>query len=212
MPDLQPQRPATPAAQTQNITRTNPPAASPGASATTAALRGANSYAEGRQIVSPSAGASPGDVVAGWVVYPTEARKGGSLAWRNNNPGNIRRGAFAEAHGAYPGKVNAGFAIFPTHDQGFAAIADLLKEPLYADKSVTEAVKTYAPASDNNNPAAYARFIEKVTGLDGTTVLNTLTDEQLQGVARAIATMEGSIEGTTVSRQDPQLPPSLRLP
>lgn len=207
MPAVQP-RPNSP--QT-NPSALQPASPAPQPGATNAALRGSN-YAQGRQIVSPNPGAQPGDVVAGWVIYPGEARTGGSLAWRNNNPGNIRAGRFAEAHGAFPGKSNKGFAIFASEEEGFAAIIDLLKEPLYASKTVQEAIRTYAPAADNNDPVAYAAYVQNMTGVAATAVLNTLSDAELQGIAGAIKKMEGTIVGTSVARQDPQLPPAARLP
>lgn len=183
------------------------PAQTP-ASALNNQVKAADGYAAQRAIVSPDGGAKaqPGDVVKGWVVYENEARKGGSLAWRNNNPGNIRAGSFADAHGAYAGKASGGFAVFASQQQGFDAIVALLKTATYSNKTIAKAISTYAPSADSNDPVAYAANIEKWTGMKADTVMSTLTDEQLGQVATAIKREEGSIEGTTVPRSDPSLP------
>ena len=65
-------------------------------------------------------------------------RHGGSRAWRNNNPGNIRSGDFADEHGAIG--AAAGFAVFPDYATGHAALKALLKTDVYASKTIVEAV------------------------------------------------------------------------
>ena len=199
-------------AQTKPAAR---PAAMPSATAAgalTQKVEAAGNYADQRAVVSPTGGpkAAPGDVVNGWVVYDTEARKGGSLAWRNNNPGNIRNGSFADGQGAYAGKSSSGFAVFPTAQQGFDAIVALLKTPTYSGKTIAKAISTYAPSADSNDPVAYAKHIEQWTGLQADTVMSTLSDEDLGKVAAAIKRQEGSIEGTTVPRSDASLPAAIR--
>lgn len=67
-----------------------------------------------------------GDVVSGYVVYKDVARKGGSLAWRDNNPGNLIAGSEVTGFGAFIGKRNGKFAIFPTEAAGMSAIRQLL--------------------------------------------------------------------------------------
>ena len=47
------------------------------------------------------------DVTGQWAV-----KNGGSRSWRNNNPGNLRYGTFAQNHGAI-GRDRGGMAIFP---------------------------------------------------------------------------------------------------
>src|SRR5256885_11358908 len=64
-------------------------------------------------------------------------RKGGSRAWRNNNPGNISKGKFANDHGAIGG--DSRFAIFPDEATGKNAIVALLKTAKYASLSLKSA-------------------------------------------------------------------------
>lgn len=164
-----------------------------------------------RPAEAPAPPAQPGDVVDGWVVYETEARKGGTLAWRNNNPGNLVAGAFATAHGAYAGKRNGRFAVFTDHDTGFAAIRALLVGT-YGSRTLADTMTAYAPASDNNDPVAYANQISNQTGLDSGRTISSLTDAELDSVARVIERMEGTRAGTVVPRTDTRLPARARLP
>lgn len=214
MPQLQDAQNRDPQAQAKALQQSGPQG-NPAQAALTDQVKNAGNYAAQKQVVSPdgagAAQAQPGDVVNGWVVYETEARRGGSLAWRNNNPGNIRNGSFAESHGAYAGKSSSGFAVFPTYEQGAAAIVELLKTPTYSGKTIAKAISTYAPSSDNNDPVAYAAHVERATGLQADTVMNTLTDDQLAAVAKAIEKQEGSIVGTTLPRTDATLPAKVRL-
>jgi len=60
------------------------------------------------------------------VVYIADdgkrlTRYGGSRAWRNNNPGNIRHTEFARRHGAIGSA--GGFALFPDYLIGRNAIS-----------------------------------------------------------------------------------------
>ncbi|MFF7546446.1 hypothetical protein ACFZCU_22860 [Streptomyces canus] len=71
----------------------------------------------------------PGDVVnilgVDHVFYEEVMRTGGTVAWNNQNPGNIVRSGEAESYGAYSGKQNGGFAVFPDEGRAtkpFAAI------------------------------------------------------------------------------------------
>ncbi|NNC06407.1 hypothetical protein HJC10_26600 [Corallococcus exiguus] len=146
-----------------------------------------------------------GNVINGYVLYPNEVRGEGTIAWRNNNPGNIRNGAFANAHGAFKGKHNRHFAIFPNHATGFAALIELLKTQQYQTLSVTAAMKRYVPASDDNDPVAYARTLSKKTGVDVNRLLSSLSSAELQKFAAAIQQVEGWKAGVVYSRRDPRL-------
>jgi hypothetical protein len=80
-----------------------------------------------------------------------------SRSVRNNNPGNLRFSSFTEARGAVDGGGN--YSKFPTVVQGVAAMVDLLAGGAYRRLEIGAAVEKYAPRSDNNDPAAYAKFI-----------------------------------------------------
>lgn len=84
--------------------------------------------------------------------------KAGSIAQRNNNPGNLR------SWGSRP--VVNGYAYFDTPDQGWAALRrqielnisrGLTLQEFFGGKSNVYA--GYAPAADKNNPTGYAAFV-----------------------------------------------------
>ncbi len=121
-------------------------------------------------------------------------RVGGTRAWRNTNPGNIRYSEFARRIGAI-GQAG-GFAVFPTEEIGMYAIEALLRSDSYNKLTVAGAISRYAPPSENNT-SAYHRQIEKLTGLSVNKRMADLTAAELTRVATAIRHIEGWREGST---------------
>ena len=87
-----------------------------------------------------------------------------SVAQRNNNPGNLRR------WGTRP--VRDGFAVFDTPEDGFAALRRQIELNINRGLTMKEffagkpgVYPGYAPASDNNRPEQYARFVATQVGL-----------------------------------------------
>lgn len=150
------------------------------------------------QQIRPATGVVKAELVAAKTVVYTFAdgstltKKNGSLAWRQNNPGNISNGDFAEANGAIA--KGARFAIFPTEATGLKAIVALLTGPSYRDRTMAGAMERYAPPAENDTEA-YIAFVTAKTGIARTTVLKTLTPTQLDGFARAIQEHEGWTPG-----------------
>lgn len=91
----------------------------------------------------------------------------GALPTRDNNPGDICAGEFAEAHGALaaPGR----FAVFETAAQGFAALRDLLTRH-YVGMTLQAALDRYAPPVENDSQT-YLRNVCQWTGLTPQTIL-----------------------------------------
>ncbi len=118
--------------------------------------------------------------------------KGGSRAWRNNNPGNIRGGSFADGAGAI-GKAG-GFAVFPDYATGHAALNSLLGGPGYVNLSIYNAVAKYAPPKENNT-SGYRKKLKDLTGLDLDRTLASLTNIEFESVVNAIEIIEGYKEG-----------------
>jgi len=118
---------------------------------------------------------------------------GGDPAWRNNNPGNLKSGAHTRIHGSI-GVVN-GFAVFPTEQVGTEARIRLLKGSSYRSKTIAEAVKSYAPKSDGNNPDRYARQIESIAGLKRNRVLKDLSNDEFAALVAAMKQIEGNRPG-----------------
>ncbi len=120
-------------------------------------------------------------------------REGGSRAWRNNNPGNIQKGSFANANGAIGG--DARFAIFPDESVGLEAIVTLLRGPSYRNRTLKDAINRYAPPHENNT-AGYVSFVSEKTGVGAEEVLKDLTAAKIRAISRSIKQIEGWIPGT----------------
>jgi len=134
-------------------------------------------------------------------------REGGSRAWRNNNPGNIRKGSFANSAGAIGD--DGAFAIFPDDKTGLRAVVTLLRSAAYSNLSLVDAVFKYAPPNENNS-ASYAKFLETETGIARNTVLSSLKVADIQKIAKAIQKVEGWIEGSE-RRNEPAAGSSVAL-
>lgn len=118
---------------------------------------------------------------------------GGTLAWRNNNPGNIIKGDFANNHGAIGS--NGRFACFPDHATGFDAIVALLKTSAYKDLSIKDGISKYAPPNENDT-TSYQNNLKSFTGLDIDRKLSSLSADELKKCANAIQRVEGWKQGT----------------
>lgn len=115
-------------------------------------------------------------------------RSGGTRAWRNQNPGNLRYTSLSRENGAI-GKAG-GFAVFPSVEKGRAALAELLQSDSYRNLTIARAIFVYAPPHENNTNA-YKRQIQKMTGLNINTKISDLTPKQMESVIDAICVLEG---------------------
>lgn len=123
-------------------------------------------------------------------------RTGGTRAWRNMNPGNIRYSEFTRRMGAI-GQAG-GFAVFPDEQTGMRAIGELLRSNSYNRLTIAGAISRYAPPTENNT-AAYHRRIQELTGLSINRRMNELDETELARVVNAIRTIEGWSIGQTVA-------------
>ncbi len=127
-----------------------------------------------------------------YTVYENEVRVGGSRAWRNNNPGNLVRGQFAQDHGAIGS--DGTFAVFPDEGTGMDALVALLNTDTYQNLTIREAINRYAPPSENDTNA-YVNIIRRQTGLDPNRRMSSLSNDELMSVARVIRVVEGWTPG-----------------
>lgn len=126
----------------------------------------------------------------------------GTLAWRNNNPGNLKYGEFAKDFGALgPGWEN--HAIFPDYETGNIARKQLLFSPEgnYFNLSIKDAIAKYAPIDDpnpiaRNNPTEYATYVANHAGVSVNTILQSLNETQQNLLLEAMKTFEGFKEGS----------------
>lgn len=125
-------------------------------------------------------GTGPGTAEAG------PGATGGSRSWRNNNPGNIEYGPFAKSMGATGS--DGRFAKFPSYDAGRKAQETLLFESKgYRDLTLSQAIRRWAPASENNVPA----YIAAMGGGDGNKRMSEYTPEQRGKLLDAMQKHEG---------------------
>lgn len=125
-----------------------------------------------------------------------EVWSGGSRAWRNNNPGNLRNGSIAKQNGSI-GAADK-FAVFPDYQTGYSALLNLLVSPGYKNETIGSFLNKYAPSSENDT-GNYRNFLQRQTGLPGNLQLGGLNSGQLNSVGQAIQKMEGYNPGTIQS-------------
>ena len=128
----------------------------------------------------------------------TIRRVGGTLAWRNNNPGNLAYGEFARENGAI-GKGPRKFAVFPDEATGRAALSALLRSEKYNKLTIANAIVKYAPPVEND-VALYHNRLRKMTGLNLDTRICDLDSAQMAKVTDAICVIEGWRAGRIVER------------
>jgi esterase/lipase len=121
-----------------------------------------------------------------------ETRKGGHRNWRNNNPGNIEYGKFAISMGAIG--TDGRFAIFPSMDMGYAAADALMKGKSYQNLSIADAIKRWAPPSENNTGAYQAAFTK--AGFDITKKYSDLSPAEQRRYLETKMRIEGGKVGT----------------
>src|ERR1700686_2648048 len=123
----------------------------------------------------------------------------GSVAYQNNNPGNL---VFAGQAGATLGA--GGFAHFPTYQDGLDALNNQIQ--LYAGRGMTinDMMAVYAPASAGNNPGAYALQIASAVGVDPNTQLLTLGSPQPWDLATVAANLPADL-GSMFGGMDPMM-------
>lgn len=152
--------------------------------------------------------ATSGDEHGGWTRVHDELHVGGTLAWRNNNPGNLLPGTMPYRNALAIDR--RGLAIFASYEDGWTALRDTLRSRTYSPLTMAEALEKYAPAGHGgNDPVLYADRVRQLTGLDPDRRVGDLNDAELERFMQAIKAVEGFEEGRTFHRGDPGLPPEL---
>ena len=109
----------------------------------------------------------------GWQASPT------NRPTRNNNPGNVEWGPFAQSHGATRLEVipqgytsTARYAEFPDPDTGFGCMRALFLKR-YAGMTVEATMHKYAPPVENDT-RAYVNYICQKCGCTPATMVDEL--------------------------------------
>lgn len=124
-----------------------------------------------------------------------DIRSGGTPAWRNNNPGNLRIGNQGSSYRRGAVGTSLGFAVFPSENAGASALHSLLQSKPYQTKILDQAIAAFALPSENNT-AAYQGTIRRAVGVSGDTKLSELSAEEMQQLEAAIRRHEGWKEGS----------------
>lgn len=108
----------------------------------------------------------------GWQPPSKNTPPGGSRAYRNHNPGNLRSSPFAHS-------VVDGYAVFRNDFVGFMALHwDLMQKAhgntitgLNGQSTISELIYKWAPPSDGNDTEAYVQSVAKRMGVPASTTL-----------------------------------------
>lgn len=127
-----------------------------------------------------------GRTVRGWFGdnEPDQIEQAAKRGERNNNPGNLN---FAGQAGAELERPGGRFARFDTAFDGLRALSRQLM--LYAGRginSVEKIISTWAPASDNNNTAAYIQAVSQRLGVDPRVALNMKDPQTMSALMSSI--------------------------
>lgn len=125
-----------------------------------------------------------------YIAYEGKVKVGGSLAWRANNPGNLRDAS--TKIGSVSGAVGH-FAVFSTMDEGRTAQKNLYINK-YGVMKVRNAINKLTPPSENDTIHYLAEL--KKAGVD----LDKDVSSQIDVLMEAIEANEGLIEGIEVKR------------
>jgi hypothetical protein len=132
---------------------------------------------------------------------------GGSFAWRTNNPGNMAKPGkrIVSTSIGYAQRTSSPkslFLIFPDRATGDAERIRLLKE-VYGDNSIASMIEAYAPRNENDTDG-YIATVSDATGVDKSTRLDALSDDQFKKLTAAMAQHEGWIPGKIVPLGKPK--------
>lgn len=125
-----------------------------------------------------------------YIAYTGIVKVGGSLAWRANNPGNLRDSA--TKIGSVPGRVGQ-FAVFASLEDGRLAQKNLYLSK-YGDMKVREAINKLTPPSENDT-AKYLLELQKY-GVN----LDAPVKSQIDILMKAVEPNEGLIPGIEITR------------
>lgn len=155
-------------------------------------LYGASIAPAGSDGAAPVRARQEGDrVVIQYSDGTVEVRSGGTVSWRNNNPGNLRNYPFSQRRGSIG--AGFGFAVFPNEETGQSALFDLLNTRTYQSLTLNDAIKRFARDA---SVSRYQALVCRWTGIRGTTRLDALAISELRSIAAAIQRMEGWRAGT----------------
>jgi hypothetical protein len=121
------------------------------------------------------------------VEYSDYIKFNGTLAWRNNNPGNLRLSKPANYYGALS-RDEKKFLQFPTEKDGFNALLIYIKT--WKKDSLRKFIYQYAPPNENNTSGYLDKVANKLQ-VDPDIAMSELNDQQRYNLALEIKKIEG---------------------
>lgn len=116
-------------------------------------------------------------------------RSGGTIAWRFNNPGNLRPGKKYTLHIGEGQTASGPFLIFPTPEAGRKEKKGLLLRK-YGAHTISDMLYVYAPPHENDTEG-YIQYVCERTGFKRTQTIERLSDEDLAKLMAAMEDREG---------------------
>jgi len=116
-------------------------------------------------------------------------RSGGTIAWRFNNPGNLRPGPKYVLHIGKGNTKSGDFLIFPTAEDGRAEKKGLLLRK-YNKDTVAQMMEQYAPRKENDTDK-YIAYITNKSGVGKQDVVGKLSESNLAALMKAMEQYEG---------------------
>lgn len=140
------------------------------------------------------------------AIQTQEGYYPGSLSYNLNNPGNL---IYAGQPGATPTTVNGTtWAQFSSYAAGFQALLNQIALDASRGLTISQFTAKYAPASDGNDPAAYANNLAAAVGLSPSSLLSSAGDSTAAAPAPTstydlgLPDLTGSVSDLTSSLSD----------
>lgn len=114
------------------------------------------------------------------TIQQVEGYYPGSLAYRNNNPGNlIYTSYYAQNYGAIPG--DGGYSKFPDYDTGYAAMIHQIQVDSGRGDSIYDLTYSWLGSGQGGDATAYASSIADALGVTIDAKVQPLIADDLGG-------------------------------
>ncbi|EOF5684073.1 LysM peptidoglycan-binding domain-containing protein [Salmonella enterica] len=124
-------------------------------------------------------------------------RKGGTIPWRLQNPGDVRPNKSNASEYLQPLRLaiadtaSGQFSMFGSEEDGWETKKKLLRSSLYRDCTVSDMAKVYAPKEGGNDPERYAKEVLAESGVSPSLTMGDMDDATLERVMEAMKKEEG---------------------
>lgn len=133
------------------------------------------------------------------TIQQVEGYYPGSLAYRNNNPGNlVYTSYYASAYGATQGA--GGYAAFPDYDTGYAAMQHQIQVDAARCDSIYDLTYSWLGHGTGGDATSYANSIADALGVTiGTKVQSLISDDVAGSGLPPVTTSQGLDIGSNPS-------------